>query len=71
MLSAEGAKGYMDEYRIQMIIRSVQRRIGNLEGLARTHKPAQAISIGDDIEEDIAETILRKCKWNMGKPGRT
>lgn len=50
----------MDEYRIQMIVRSVQRRIGNLEGLARTHKPAQAISTEDDVEEDIAEDYTPK-----------
>lgn len=55
ILSAENARDYMDEYRIQMIVQSVQRRIGNLEGLAQTHRPARTMSVEDDVEEDIAE----------------
>ena len=60
VLSAEGARDYMDEYRIQMIVRSVQRRIDNLKRLARTHKPARPMSIEDDVEEDIAEDYMPK-----------
>lgn len=55
VLSAEGARDYMDEYRIQMIVQSVQRRIANLAQLARTHDIVQSMSTEDDVEENIAE----------------
>lgn len=60
VLSAEGARDYLDEYRIQMIAQSVQRRIGNLIQLAQTHRPAQTMSAEDDVEEDIAEDYTPK-----------
>ena len=60
VLSAEGARDYMDAYRIQMIVQSVQRRIGNLAQLAQARRPAQTISTEDDVEENIAEDYTPK-----------
>lgn len=55
VLSADGAKDYIDENRIRMIIQSTQRRIGNLYQLAMDYAPVQSVSTEDDVEEDIAE----------------
>lgn len=60
VLSEERAGDYMDDYRIQMIVQSVQRRIGNLEQLARTPGITGTISTEDDVEEDIAEDYISK-----------
>lgn len=39
VLSAEGASDYMDDYRIQTIVQSVQQRIVNLAQLAQAYRP--------------------------------
>lgn len=55
VLSADGAKDYMDEERIRTIIQSAQRRIGNLFRFAMEHVPTHPVFMEDDVEEDIAE----------------
>lgn len=45
VLSEEGAGDCMDDYRIQMIVQSVRRRISHLERLAQTHRPCHLTAI--------------------------
>ncbi|MCD8152281.1 MAG: HipA domain-containing protein [Clostridiales bacterium] len=61
VLSADGAKDYIDENRIRAIAGSVQRRIEQLSQLAISHTPSQEISTEDDVKENIAENYTSKA----------
>lgn len=60
MLSAEGAKDYMDDSRIKAIVETVNRRIQNLMQLSMTQAPVQTDSTEDDVEENIARDYSPK-----------
>lgn len=62
VLSADGAKDYMDENRIRAIIGAAQRRIEQLSQLAMTQTPVQDFSTKDDVEENIAEDYTPKME---------
>lgn len=62
VLSADGAKDYMDENCIRTIAAGVQRRIDNRSQLAISHTPIQEISTEDDVEENIAENYSPKME---------
>lgn len=62
VLSADGAKDYMDENRIRAIIGATQRRIEQLAQLAMTQTPVQDFSTKDDVEENIAEDYTPKME---------
>lgn len=62
VLSADGAKDYMDENRIRSIVQSVRRRISYLERFAQEHMPLQTLSTEDDVKEDIQEDYVSKMK---------
>lgn len=61
VLSADGAKDYIDENRIRAIAGSAQRRIEQLSQLAISHTPSQEISTEDDVKENIAENYTSKA----------
>ncbi|MCD8046264.1 MAG: HipA domain-containing protein [Clostridiales bacterium] len=61
VLSADGAKDYIDENRIRAIAGSVQQRIEQLSQLAKSHTPSQEISTADDVKENIAENYTSKA----------
>jgi len=48
------ARDYVDEYRQNTIVKSVEQRIRMLEGIAMEHRTVQDLTDGD-VEEDIAE----------------
>lgn len=62
VLSADGAKDYIDENRIRAIAGSAQRRIEQLSQLAISHTPVQEVSTEDDVKENIAENYTSKMK---------
>lgn len=62
VLSADGAKDYMDENRIRAIAGAAQQRIEQLSQLAISHTPVQAISTEDDVKENIAENYTPKME---------
>ena len=62
VLSAAGAKDYMDENRIRAIAGAAQRRIDQLSQLAICHTPVQEISTEDDVKENIAESYAPKME---------
>lgn len=62
VLSADGAKDYMDENRIRSIVQSVRRRISYLERFAQEHMSLQTLSTEDDVKEDIQEDYVSKMK---------
>ena len=53
-LSAENAKAYIDDSRIEMITYLTSRRIKNLETLAKTNDRVQTIDTVDEVEHNIA-----------------
>lgn len=62
VLSADGAKDYMDENRIRAIAGAAQRRIEQLSQLAMSHVPEQVLSTEDDVKENIAEDYTPKME---------
>ena len=62
VLSADGAKDYMDENRIRAIAGAAQRRIEQLSQLAVSYTPVQEISTEDDVKENIAENYTPKME---------
>lgn len=62
VLSAEGAKDYMDENRIRTIARAAQRRIEQLSQFAISYTTLREISTEDDVEENIAESYAPKME---------
>ena len=62
VLSADGAKDYMDENRIRAIAGAAQRRIEQLSQLAISYTPVQEISTEDDVKENIAENYTPKME---------
>ena len=62
VLSADGAKDYMDENRIRAIAGAAQRRIDQLSQLAISDTPVQEISTEDDVKENIAENYTPKME---------
>ena len=59
-LSADGAKEYIDESRIQSIVETVNRRIQNLLQLSMIQTPVQTDSTEDDVDKDIAQDYSPK-----------
>lgn len=59
-LAVDGAVDYIDDARIKAIADTVEKRIQHLEQLAMDHKPVQAVSTEDDVEENIAEDYSPK-----------
>lgn len=59
-LSADGAKEYIDESRIQAIAEAVNRRIQNLLQLSMIQTPVQTDSTEDDVDKDIAQDYFSK-----------
>ena len=59
-LSADGARDYLDEGRIEAIADSVEKRIQHLKPISMTHAAAQDDSTEDDVEEDVAEDYSPK-----------
>lgn len=61
ILSADGAKDFIDENRVKAIVSSVHRRIQDLREIAKEH-PARtyALSTENDVEKDIAEDYTQK-----------
>ena len=51
VLSAEKARDYMDEKRIEAIVTTVMRRIERIKKLAQT----QRISYSDTVEDDVTD----------------
>lgn len=62
VLSAEGAKDYMDENRIRTIAGAAQRRIEQLSQFAISYTTLREISTEDDVEENIAESYAPKME---------
>lgn len=62
VLSADGAKDYMDETRIWAIAGAAQRRIEQLSQLAMNHVPEYSLSTEDDVKENIAEDYTPKME---------
>ena len=62
VLSAEGAKDYMDENRIRTIAGAAQRRIEQLSQFAISYTTLSEISTEDDVEENIAESYAPKME---------
>ena len=62
VLSADGAKDYMDENRIRAIAGAAQRRFEQLSQLAVSYTPVQEISTEDDVKENIAENYTPKME---------
>ena len=59
-LSADGAREYIDESRIQAIVETVNRRIQNLLQLSMIQTPVQTDSTEDDVDKDIAQDYSPK-----------
>lgn len=59
-LSADGARDYLDEGRIEAIADSVEKRIQHLKPISMTHAAVQDDSTEDDVEEDVAEDYSPK-----------
>lgn len=62
VLSADGAKDYMDENRIRTIAGAAQRRIEQLSQFAISYTTLREISTEDDVEENIAESYAPKME---------
>lgn len=52
--AGSAAKRYVDTERVHAITQGVQRRIGNLQRMALTNRPAQSVSAENDVTEDVA-----------------
>lgn len=58
ILSAEGAREYMDDSRIRGIAETTNRRIQSLMHQSMRKTPLRSDSTQDDVEEDIAEDYV-------------
>ena len=60
ILSDENAKDYMEENRIRVIAELAERRIKNLETLAKSKTHKQAITTDDEVGKNVAASYEDK-----------